>query len=137
MRDLAAVIEDFKQNRITGPLLQEAAELGLWQPSPLHVLLKAVHAVDGAVAAGVVGADSVIMQTAKAAGAVKQDARDAVCFVVLAVGDAVSWCRKGDLVQQTSASGDVVDHTDPTCPYWLIHEQDITAVIRLPETKTA
>lgn len=132
LRPLADVVADFTAGRITGPLLQEAAEHGLWKPTAHHVLLKAIHAIDGEVASGVAGSESIILATAREAGKMKLDARDAVCFRVLAVGEGVAGIEPGDLVQQTSASGDVVDHTDESCRYWLIHEEDVTAVIRLP-----
>ena len=110
--------------RVTGRLMQAAAEQGRLRPRFGWVLLKAIHEENS------LHGESDIMKNARESGAVKLDARDAVAFRILATGEGVVDLIPGDIVQQTSATGDVVDHTDTRCPYWLIHSDDVTGVIR-------
>lgn len=120
-RDL--ILADFAAGRITGALMREAAERGLLRPRGRQVLLQAIHEEQST------HGDSPIMQGAVEAGAVKLDARHAIAFKVIAIGRDVEDLLLGDIVTQTSATGDVVDHTDLSCPFWLVDEGDITAVV--------
>ena len=118
--DIAA---DFAEGRVSGALMREAAAFGMLRPRGRQVLLQAIHEEQ------TIHATSVIARTAIDGGAAKLDARHAIAFRVLAVGPKVEDLEVGAIVTQTSATGDVVDHTDLSCPFWLVDEGDVTGVV--------
>lgn len=116
------LLDDVKAGRLTGDHLQALCALGAIKAPRDRVLLFAIHDVDAV--------QSPIMEHAEVKAL--RDAREAVAFRVIHIGSRVpADCGfvVGDLVVHNSASGDPLDHTDTSCPFWLVHHEDIIGVI--------
>jgi hypothetical protein len=106
---------------LTGDGIQREVSEGKWRAAGPRVLLQALWETDAL--------QSPIME-GDAIARIHKRAGEAVAFRVLGVGPLVpdGYCAVGDVVLHNSAAGDPVDHADPSCPYWTVHFEDITAV---------